>query len=475
MRQLRLLAGSVCLAACIGMAVSSTWGQAGSQGGFGDALGGGQPEGAQAVTVSAEFAAPAAGKPGQLVITAVVRQGWHIYSITQPPGGPLASKIKLTLPKGIRVGEFQASPPPKKSKDPAAFGDLVIESHEGTVAWHATLELAPGVDAAGLKIPGKLNVQACDQNGCYPPRDYAFTAVPGKGAEVPAAREASAAAGRDGPADCPTTCPTACELAVQPPAEVPGSTPSGPAARLVWQPFTSVEALKKLNGKFEPAEMRAYLRGQIAGATAADIGWQVLLGFLGGLVLNIMPCVLPVIGLKLLSFLEQAGQDRRKALVLNLWYSAGLMAVFVVLAALAVSPQKLGWGQQFGSAAFTITLAAVVFAMGLSFLGVWEVPIPGFVGRGKTADLAAQEGAAGAFFKGVLTTVMATPCSAPFLFPALTWASVQRPTLTLAVFIAAGLGMASPYLVIGAFPSCCGSSPSPGPGWIPSSRSWASS
>ena len=175
----------------IGLAVSSTWGQAGSQGGFGDVLGGGQPEDAKAVAVSAEFTAPAAGKPGQLFITAVVRQGWHIYSITQPPGGPLASKIKLTLPKGVQVGEFQASPPPKKSKDPAAFGDLVIETHEGTVTWHATLELRRGSMRPGLKIPGKLNVQACDQNGCYPPRDYAFTAVLGKGIELPAARGGS--------------------------------------------------------------------------------------------------------------------------------------------------------------------------------------------------------------------------------------------------------------------------------------------
>ena len=104
--------------------------------------------------------------------------------------------------------------------------------------------------------------------------------------------------------------------------------------------------------------------------------------------------------------------------MLNVWYSAGLLAVFVVLAMLAVSPQKLGWGEQFGMPGFTITLAAVVFVMGLSFLGIWEVPIPGFAGRGKASELAAQEGAAGAFFKGA-TTVMATPCSAPLLFPAL--------------------------------------------------------
>ena len=125
------------------------------------------------------------------------------------------------------------------------------------------------------------------------------------------------------------------------------------------------------------------------------LGWIILLGFLGGLILNLMPCVLPVIGLKLLSFLEQSGHRWQRALALNLWYSLGLISVFLVLATLAVT-LGLGWGQLFGYSGFDIALAAVVFAMGLSFLGVWEIPIPGFVGRGKTLELAEKEGAAGA-------------------------------------------------------------------------------
>ena len=124
-----------------------------------------------------------------------------------------------------------------------------------------------------------------------------------------------------------------------------------------------------------------------------------------------------MIGLKILSFVEQAGHNRRKAFMLNVWYSAGLLAVFFILASLAVGPQRLGWGQFFGETWFTITLTAVVFVMALSFMGVWEVPLPTFLGSGKTGELAAQEGAAGAFFKGGLTTLLATPCSAPFLAP----------------------------------------------------------
>ncbi len=124
----------------------------------------------------------------------------------------------------------------------------------------------------------------------------------------------------------------------------------------------------------------------------------VLTGFLGGLILNLMPCVLPVIGLKILSFLEQSGHSRGHALALNIWYSLGLLSVFLVLATLAVTPGlTLGWGQLFSYSVFNVTLAAVVFVMGLSFLGVWEVPIPGFVGRGTAVELAEKRGLRGPF------------------------------------------------------------------------------
>ena len=188
----------------------------------------------------------------------------------------------------------------------------------------------------------------------------------------------------------------------------------------------------------------------------------IFAGFLGGLILNIMPCVLPVIGLKILSFVEQAGHNRRKAFMLNVWYSAGLLAVFFILASLAIGPQHLGWGELFGRPWFTITLSAVVFVFALSFMGVWEVPLPTFLGSGKTGELAAQEGAAGAFFKGVLTTFLATPCSAPIFAPALVWATAQPAWLTYTVFLSAGLGMASPYLLVGAFPELLRFLPKPG-------------
>ena len=122
----------------------------------------------------------------------------------------------------------------------------------------------------------------------------------------------------------------------------------------------------------------------------------------------------------------------------------------------------LGWGELFGLTWFKITLAAVVFVMSLSFMGIWEVPLPTFVGGGKAAQLAGQEGAVGAFFKGMLTTFLATPCSAPLLAPAVAWATSQPAIVTMTVFLSAGLGMASPYLLIGAFPELVRFLPKPG-------------
>lgn len=393
----------------------------------------------EVVGVAAQFTAPGPATPGRLFVTATLKPGWHIYSITQPRGGPVATRIALGPSQAYRLaGEFQPSPPPQKKVEPA-FKNLVVESHYGTVTWHAPIELAAGTDPAALRIEGAVTVQPCDPNACLPPRSIPFAAALGPGVAV----------GEPAPADA-VAAPQAASI-----------LPPDGTQQLPWQPFTSVSLIERLNSGFAPEETEAAIRRENAGASPAKILWAIGLGLLGGLILNVMPCVLPVIGLKILSFIEQAGHDRHKAFLLNVWYALGLLSVFAILAGLAAT-LGLGWGQLFSSRTFNVTLAAVVFAMGLSFLGVWEVPIPGFVGRGKMSELGQKEGAPGAFAKGVLTTVLATPCSAPFLAPALTWALAQPPVLIYAVFLAAGIGMASPYLLIGAFPEMIRFLPKPG-------------
>ena len=196
----------------------------------------------------------------------------------------------------------------------------------------------------------------------------------------------------------------------------------------------------------------------------------LLAGLIGGLILNLMPCVLPVLGLKLMSFAQQSGRARQEIFQLNLWYCAGLYAVFFVLATASVAANlglagnNLAWGEQFTSSSFNITMSAIVFSFALSFLGVWELPIPGFIGS-TAGKVQTQEGPTGSFLKGVLSTVLATPCSGPFLGPVFGFTLTQSTGVTYAVFASIATGMALPYLVVGIFPSLVRFVPKPGP-WM---------
>ena len=190
-------------------------------------------------------------------------------------------------------------------------------------------------------------------------------------------------------------------------------------------------------------------------------GVIILLALAGGFILNFMPCVLPVIGLKIASFVEQAGESRGRVIMLNVYYSLGLLSVFMVLATLAAF-WSFGWGQQNQSAVFNIVMASVVFAMGLSMIGVWEIPIPGLAMSTSANKLSQKEGPQGAFFKGILTTVLAVPCSGPGLATAIAYCQNKPPYIIYAVFFFLALGMASPYLLIGAYPALIRLLPKPG-------------
>ncbi len=381
------------------------------------------------MVVAAQFSVATPEKPARLFVAATMKPTWHVYSITQPPGGPVATKITLAESAQYRLtGDFEASPPPKKKKE-EAFGGLMVESHYDRVVWYAPIEFAAGIDPANVKIEGTVRLQPCDPNSCLPPERLPFTAAFGPGLPLPEEKQETA--------EKADVAPDA--------ADVP---------RADAQDSSGGQGAPAFNPEAVVVDEQAKLR-------ETSLPLALLLGFVGGLILNLMPCVLPVIGLKILSFVEQAGHSRRQALLLNIWYSAGLLSVFLVLATLAAF-LGFGWGQLFSIKEFNITLAAIVFAMGLSFLGVWEIPIPGFVGSGRASALAQREGAGGAFAKGVLTTILATPCSAPFLGSALAWAVYQPRPIIYGVFTAIGLGMASPYLLIGAFPGLMRWMPKPG-------------
>ncbi|MFT5048716.1 MAG: thiol:disulfide interchange protein [Chlamydiales bacterium] len=185
----------------------------------------------------------------------------------------------------------------------------------------------------------------------------------------------------------------------------------------------------------------------------------LLIAFLAGMILNVMPCVLPVISIKILSFVQQAGEDRARIFKLGVAFAAGIVVVFLVLAALALS-LNLSWGQQFQSAEFLVVMIGIVFAFALSMFGVYELGVPQAVGAAASGP--PREGLADAFFKGMLATLLATPCSGPFLGTTLTWTLSQPPVTVVAIFLSLGLGMAFPYVVLTAQPALLKFLPKPG-------------
>ncbi|MDP1579675.1 MAG: protein-disulfide reductase DsbD family protein [Candidatus Didemnitutus sp.] len=195
----------------------------------------------------------------------------------------------------------------------------------------------------------------------------------------------------------------------------------------------------------------------------ATLAGTLLLAFLGGLVLNLMPCVFPVLGIKIMGFVNQAGSDRAKVVQHGLVFTAGVLASFWALAglllALRAGGDQLGWGFQLQSPAFVFAMAAFLLIFAFNLSGLFEV---GLSATGAGATLQSKDGLAGSFFTGMLATLVATPCSAPFLAPALGAALTLSAAQSLLVFTAIALGLATPYLLLSIFPQAIKLLPRPG-------------
>jgi suppressor for copper-sensitivity B len=191
---------------------------------------------------------------------------------------------------------------------------------------------------------------------------------------------------------------------------------------------------------------------------------MLLLGVLGGLILNAMPCVLPVLSLKVFGLVKSAGQGRGEVTRGALATSAGILVSFWALALLAIVARSggkaVGWGIQFQEPTFVAALTLVVVLFCLNLWGVFEVTLPGrLVSLG---DASGRRGLAGHFTTGLFATLMATPCSAPFLGTAIGFGLSQSAGTILAIFSAVGLGMAVPYLALAIAPGSARHLPRPG-------------
>jgi suppressor for copper-sensitivity B len=263
------------------------------------------------------------------------------------------------------------------------------------------------------------------------------------------------------------------EVTIPVTVEVPAASPSGAApvrARLRYQacsdticlpPVETEASLALTIGDAAPAAAPA--PGAAAAAPASLLG-ILAAGFLGGLILNLMPCVLPVLSLKVFGLVKSAGQGRAHVTRAALATSAGILASFWGLAAAAIAARAagsaVGWGVQFQQPAFVAFLAVVVVVFCLNLWGVFEIPLPARLAR--LAGSAQGDGVAGHFSSGLFATLMATPCSAPFLGTAVSFALGQPPATVVAVFTAVGAGMALPYLLLAARPGAARWLPRPG-------------
>lgn len=197
----------------------------------------------------------------------------------------------------------------------------------------------------------------------------------------------------------------------------------------------------------------------------ASLLYLILLAFIGGIILNVMPCVLPVLSIKVLGLVQQSGEDRKAIWRHGLAYAGGIFASFAILGAAIVAVQQggksAGWGFQFQHPEFVGVLGALIFAFGLNLFGVFEVSLPGTSRMGGSRE----HSYTGSFMNGVFATVLSTPCTAPFLGSAMGFALSQPPLVLMLMLMVVAFGFSFPFLLLAAMPQWTRFMPRPGP-WM---------
>jgi thiol:disulfide interchange protein len=240
----------------------------------------------------------------------------------------------------------------------------------------------------------------------------------------------------------------------------------------VADPLVGVLVLKSSDGSTQALNVSASSRptadaaassGQVGAGSAAGITLLVamLSAFVGGVILNAMPCVLPILAMKALALTSHNGRGQREASSEGLAYSAGAILSFLafglVIVLLRQGGTAVGWGFQLQNPIAVAGFALLIFALGLNLSGVFEV---GSIALGD--NLANRSGSLGAFFTGVLAVAVAAPCTAPFMAAALGYALTQSPTAAMAIFLSLGIGFALPFLILGLWPRSLAFLPKPG-------------
>ena len=429
--------------------------------------------------------------------------GWHTY--WQFPGDAgIPTEIKWNLPPGWKAGPIQW-PIPLKLSEP---GDIQIYGYHDEVLLMIALTPPPKIAESSVKLAGAADWLVCEKI-CIPGSANVQLDLPVGGQATPANADLFAKYRNRLPRSLPPGADSALHWSRQSNAfrltitdkslaqqssvdffPLPdASTVTGHPRReqttdnsLVFViPFESAAAsVQSLDGLIVAGDhafslgsnvsVSAGRAGKIAAPASAPDGLLKLLlfGFLGGFILNLMPCVLPVISLKIFGFIQHAGDSRARIFGNGLAFTAGIFAWFLGLALLMIALKSAGheitWAFQFTNPYFVVAMSAVVLVFALNLFGVFEITLPAAATTG-LLGWSAREGYAGSFFQGVFATILATPCTAPYLGTALGFAFAQSAAIILLMFVAIAAGMSAPYLLLSAQPAWLRFVPRPGP-WM---------
>jgi len=469
--------------------------------------GGPGPVKAEHLTAELTSLAPqiAAGGSLQAGLVLTIEEHWHVYWVNAGDSGE-PPHITWTLPQGITVGPMQFPAPQR-----LPLGPLMDFGYEDQVAFPVLLTAAPGTKPGKVHLDAKVTWLVCAAV-CLPGRAHLgmdVDVVPGPLAAPPtvgALGEAVTGLPKPLPASMSVSAvgdskqllitlktgsneqdaefyPFDPEIIDNAADQQIDSLDDGIKIWLTRSPDTASGPLPKaLHGLVELSSTEAYeftvpvVQGVVTPPTLAakkatntssspDLNAFSAIGlaFLGGLLLNLMPCVFPVLFLKGLALVNSSGEEKSRQRAHGLVYTLGIVVSFwVIVAALLIlraGGRELGWGFQLQSPGFVAVLASLVFFLGLSLAGQFEL---GLSLTSTGGDLAQKPGLAGSFFTGILATVVATPCMAPLMGAAVGYALAQPAWLTFIVFTALGLGLALPYLALTMQPQWTRFLPKPG-------------
>ncbi len=434
------------------------------------------------VTVVTDTNQAAPGVAFQAGLRLHLAPGWHTY--WQNPGDAgVPPELAFADMPGVAVGPIQWPVPEK-----AVEGPLTTFAYTGDVL--LPLTITPAAGAVPLRAHATWLVCA---NVCVPEEgDFTLdvpAGVPGPSAEAPLFATAAARspipspyAARIAPDGTLTLATDPAVAATVRSAEFfPTGTTIEPGGTQTLSIHDGTVRLKLTpSAPLDPAAGLAgvlVLRDAIGTVSILDIAatpgpvavpaqtlWRMmLLALLGGLILNLMPCVFPILAMKAMAIARLSGQGAASVRAHALSYTAGVVLAFMglggVLLLLRLAGQAAGWGFQFQSPVFVVLMAWLLFGVGLNLSGVFAVG-GGIAGTGQS--LAGRGGHVGSFFTGLLAVVVATPCTAPFMGAAIAGALVAPPAQMLLVFAAMGFGLAAPYALLAVVPGLARVLPRPG-------------